>query len=63
MCLSQTKNILIVPIDLIKNMQTKHMEIYIFIKDNMEGKRMAESFHFHPQLVRVTWAEGAPGAA
>lgn len=39
------------------------MEPYIFIKDNMKGKSITESFFFHPQLVRVTWTEVALEAA
>lgn len=37
----------------------RHMKPYILIEDNMEGKSIAESFLFHPQLVWVTWTEGA----
>lgn len=41
----------------------RHVEPYLLIKDDMEGKSIAESFLVHPQLARVTWTEGAMEAA
>lgn len=39
------------------------MQPYIFIKDNVEGKSIAEGFLFYPQLVWVTRTEGTLEAA
>lgn len=39
------------------------MEPYILTKHNVEGKSIAEGCLFHPQLVGVTWTEGALEAA